>query len=122
MKKFMLLAMIALGALGMIGCAAEDETKADVKWTNNDSLALKDIVWASSGKVDQTWSGTLPATQATGFKGITKLVGDGDCVFDDGSPASITLDGASTGVVTTSGSSATIQENAAANLIIQSAK
>jgi len=59
MKKLILISMIAIAALGVIGCGEDDESKADLKWTNTTTSDLKDIVWTSGGKVDQAWAGTI---------------------------------------------------------------
>lgn len=120
MKKIILISMIAIAAMGMIGCGEDDESKADVKWTNNSGTAIKDIVWISGGKTDQVWAGDVSATTGseTAFKEIKELAGEGDCVDSEGAAATITLDPSSTGVAATSGSSAVIIENATANLII----
>jgi len=123
MKKFMLLAMIALGALGIIGCA-EDETKADMKWTNttSNSNPVIDIAWVKSSKVDQTWGGTYNNDGAsTSSKGITELVGYGEC-FVGTTPSDIEINPSSDGVSSSDGFSTTIVENSAANLEIVDAQ
>lgn len=125
MKKFILISIIAVAAMGMIGCGEEDKTKADLMWRNSDPTdTVNTIQWVNNGKADQTWDGNCTAGGGeTAFKGIEELAGQGEC-FIGSSPASITLDTtASTGVVsgTISTNSAVIQENAAAVLVIQSA-
>ena len=117
MKKFILISMIAVAAMGIIDCGEDDGSKADLRWYNDSNANLKDIVWTSSGKVDQTWEGVTNDDTATTYKGIDSLAGDGDCVLEDGNPATISLS-AGDGVVTASSSSAVIQENAAATLNI----
>lgn len=123
MKKFILFSMITIAAIGMIGCGEDDDSKADVKWTNNSGVAVKDIVWISGGKTDQVWTGDLSATAGseTVFKEIKELAGEGDCVDSTGAARTIELDTSSTGVAATSGSSAVIVENATANLVIKNA-
>lgn len=119
MKKFMMISMIALAAAGMIGCGAEDDTKADMKWTSNYSgVTVSQIEWVSGSQVDQSWSESLSSVGSdTVHKGITKLVGEGRCL-DDGTPGVIEIVPTSEGVYYSSGTSTTINENAVANLVI----
>ncbi len=124
MKKFFAAAIIALTTIGFIGCfAEEDDTKADVKWSNDSGSFVQEIKWVSGGSIDQTWGGTTNAGSETGFKGIKALSGSGDCLDSTGDNASIVLGSASTGTTTTlagNETSATIQENASADLVISS--
>lgn len=125
MKKFIMVSMIALiAAFGFIGCGQEDNTKADIKWTNTATNInpVTDITWVKSSKIDQTWNGTIDNDGSeTDSKGVSELVGSGEC-FIGAAPAEIEIDPASEGVATTDGFSATIEENAAANLLIVDAQ
>lgn len=125
MKKLILFSMIAVTAMGIIGCGEDDKTKADLMWRNSDNTSdVNTIQWISNGKADQTWEGTYAKSGGeTTFKGIEELAGQGEC-FIGSSPAEIELDTTnSSGVVTgtISTNSAVIQENAAAVLVIQTA-
>jgi len=124
MKKIIMLSMIALAAAGFIACGEEDNTKADLQWSNQAGANVQDIKWISGGKTDQSWDGTFADGTDTTPKGISKLSGSGDCLDNSGNPATIHLDSSSTGVattVTTGDTSATIVENATATLVIDQA-
>jgi len=124
MKKFIMISIIALTVAGFIGCgdtAATDSSKADLKWSNNAADYVTDIKWISDGKEDQSWDGQTAAGAETAFKGINELAGSGDCIDNTGESATIELDSTSTGVVTavaTGDTSAVIEENASAVLVI----
>lgn len=122
MKRFIIVSVIALiAAFGFIGCGQEDNTKADLKWDNQTVGKVTDIKWISNGETDQSWDGDYLAGTETSSKGISKLAGSGDCLDDGGAPATIELRNTSSGVataVTTGDTSATIEENAAAILVI----
>ena len=126
MKKIMMITMIALAAAGMIGCGVEDETKADLRWWNDTGYTIKDVKWLNSNRQDEvTWDGELPDNTPNNHKGIKSLTGYADCVYPDGGLASITLAETSytngvnsEGYLSIGGDSATIVENAAATLAI----
>lgn len=123
MKKFIMVSMIALiAAFGFVGCGSEDDgSKADLQWQNEAGSNVQDIKWISSGETNQSWDGTFANGTPTSSKGISKLSGSGDCLDNGGAPATIELRDDSTGVataVTTGATSATIEENAAAVLVI----
>jgi len=121
MKKIIMLSMIALAAAGFIACGTEDNTKADLKWSNQAGADVQDIKWISGGKVDQSWDGTTADLSETSFKGISELAGTADCLDSGGDAATIQLTTTgSTGYASliTGSSAATIQENAAAVLVI----
>jgi hypothetical protein len=123
MKRYLLVLLMAVAAFGFVGCGAEDETKADLRWDNQNGSGddLINISWSSSGNSDQTWDRADDGAGPTAYKGITELAGTGDAVIDGGGTALLQLS-AGTGVNFASGSAATIQENASATLIITSAK
>lgn len=124
MKKFIMVSMIALIAtFGFIGCGQEDNTLADLRWDNQNGSGdnLINIAWVSNAKEDQTWDRADDGAGPTEFKGISELAGTGDAIVDGGGAAILQLT-AGDGVITASGSAATIQENASATLIVNSAK
>jgi len=105
MKKLIFISMIAVAAMGMIGCGEDDGTKADLRWNNESGGGVYDVKWVSSGTVNQSWSGDLTDnntdTDVSDFKGITSLTGQGECLdVDDrttgseGTPYDISIDGA----------------------------
>ena len=122
MKKYLIILFVALVAFGFTGCFSDSSStssKADLKWSNDAGANVKDIKWVSSGKTDQSWDGTFAQGTGTDFKGISELAGQGDCIDNGGSPATISLKNTSTGTtVATGAKSATIVENAAAILVI----
>lgn len=124
MKKFVMIAMIALfPAFGLIGCNNDDGTKADLRWDNQigGSTNLIEISWTVGSTSNQTWSRADDGAGPTEFKGITELAGTGDAVIEGGGTAILQLS-AGDGVASVSGSAATIEENASATLIVNSAK
>lgn len=122
MKKIIMVSMIALiAAFGFVGCSEGDESLADLKWKNEAGDAVQDIKWISGGKVDQSWDGTTADLAETSFKGIGELAGTADCLDSGGDAATIALTTTgSTGYssLIDGSSAATIQENAAAVLVI----
>lgn len=125
MKKFILISMIAVAAMGMIGCGEDDKTKADLRWGNDSGDNIQNIKWLKADRSeDQSWDGTLADTNYSSFKGISSLNGYADCLDKDGDPANVTLaTTGSTGLTSSGfssigGDSATIQEDAAAVLVI----
>ncbi len=120
MKNFILMLILAIAAIGFIGCGEDDKTKADLKWKNNEGSSVSEIQWinSSTASVDQTWSGTTANGSETEFKGIKSLAGTGECV-SGGVGAKISFDTTnSTGVSSISSNSAVVTENASAMLII----
>lgn len=118
-----MMVMVTVAMAGMIGCGA-DETKADLKWKNDVGASVQDIKWISGGTVDQSWDGITNDLAETSFKGIGELAGTADCLDAAGDSATIglTTSGSSGYTALTNGSSsATIQENAAAVLVIDTA-
>lgn len=126
MKKFILISIIAVAAMGMIGCGEEDGTKADLRWKNKYSNNVSTIKWISNSKEDQTWDGTYDTTlnSTTGYRGINELSGSGECLFAGGSgvPEEIELDNTDPereGIAVDGNQNVVITENAAATLIIK---
>lgn len=132
MKKIIMISMIAIAAIGMIGCGEEEGTT--LKWTNSSPVNLAEISWGSgTGTPDQTWgnytSGTginnVPIGNTTESKGIEVLTGQGDAVDEDGGVSIVELDAGENVVAVNVGgnpSNAQIKENADARLIISNAK
>ena len=127
MKKIIMLSIIAILAAGLTGCSTDptDNTKADMRWINKEGNTVSEIQWMSSSAEDQRWSGSFANTEPTGYKGITKLTGNGEALFaDDGSgiPQPIVVSTSDTdlaGISSNDGSSVTVAENANATLVIQ---
>ena len=124
--KRIIIALIA-GAVALTFAACNTPT-SDVKWKtlNASSIGtadnyITDIAWKSGGSVDQTWGEQLDGSSVTetSYKSVTEFTGEGDCVDSDGTPFSITIDNSSTNIVSTSGGSAVIKEDASVELVIQ---
>ena len=125
MKKYLFILIVAVAAFGFTGCSdSGDSSKADLKWSNASGGNVSDIKWMSDGKEDQSWDGTVADTAETSAKGITKLAGTGDCLDNGGAASTIVLDTTTTpaGVEQITSNSATIKENATADLVISAAK
>jgi hypothetical protein len=129
MKKIIMVSMIALiAAFGFVGCGSEDNTKADLKWQNKAGIGnfVENIKWSNGGKVDQSWDGVVDNDAETSFKGISELAGQGDCLDNTGAPATIELNPTGstgyTGTISLGDTSATIEENASAILVIDNAQ
>jgi len=122
MKKYLVIAMFAIAAFGFVGCSEDADTKADLRWQNNGGADVKEIKWVHNGSVDQSWDETTIAGNPSAYKGIYELAGTADCIDNTtGAPYTIGLTATgSTGYSTISegGSSATITENAAATLVM----
>lgn len=125
MKKFILISIIAVAAMGMIGCGEDDGTSADLRWINKHGTDVTDIQWMSDSNENQKWSGTFANLAPTNYQGISKLNGSGECIFADGTagglPQPIELvdtDPAVEGVAVNGTNSVVISENAAATLVI----
>ncbi|HNX25493.1 MAG TPA: hypothetical protein PKG60_15705 [Spirochaetota bacterium] len=126
MKKLVMLSMIALAAIGFIGCGSEDGTKADLRWINKQGNTVSEIQWMSSSREDQRWSGDYTTINpTTAYKGISELNGNGECLFaDDGSgiPQPIVidpLDPDQEGIAVPGADNVVVAENATATLVIQ---
>ncbi len=118
MKKLSVFLILAIAAFAFVGCS-DDGTS--LRWDNQSNSSLKDIQWINSASVNQQWSGVVNHEDRTDYREITKLSGQGECLFEGGAPASITLS-AGAGVVDASSNSATIEKDVDATLIIESAK
>ncbi len=121
MKKIILL-MSIIFSLNIIACSDDDGSKADLQWNNQGGEVAKDIKWMSDSTVDQRWDGEYNNGDTTPFKGIKALTGQGECVDISGDTAVIEIDPyRSVGIEPSSSTStAVVQENAAATLIISS--
>jgi len=117
MKKIGVILIFAIAAFLFVGCG-DDGTA--LRWDNQSNVDLKDVVWKSSGSVNQEWTGTVADERQTDYKLITKLAGEGECLFDTGGPAIISLSPGE-GVVSASTNSAIIEKDADATLIIDGA-
>lgn len=118
MKKFILISIIAVAAMGMIGCGEDDGTKADIRWTNSVGTgeAVYDIQWAGSKSI-QTWNpgaaNALADNATNDFKGVEDLTGEGSCLdLSTGGDNTINIEG------DPDGGSYTIPENSATTLVI----
>lgn len=122
MKKFVFIAIVAVASLGFIGCGEDNGTT--LKWQNdNTGVDLREIKWKQLGAIDadQTWAGINDNTTSDS-KGIEVLSGTTEAIDDStGLTTLLSLD-PGTGVISASGQSAVIEENAAATVIISSAK
>lgn len=119
MKKLSVILLFAIAAFVFTGCSDDEATS--LRWNNQSGSNLEDIQWINNAAVNQTWNGVVSDTNATDYREITKLNGEGECIFEGGGPATISLT-AGSGVVSASTNSAQIEKNADATLIIDSAK
>lgn len=120
MKKFKMMLIIAVAAMGFIGCG--EDTGTTLKWTNSSNETVKEIIWKdSNGTQDQIWSGDTLDTATTSEKDVQVLSGLGECQDSGGNPATISLSAAEN-VITASTNSAQLKENADARLIITQVK
>jgi hypothetical protein len=56
MKKYLVIALFAIAAFGFTGCSQEDDTVADIRWTNTGGGGpLHDIKWVGSSST-QSWN------------------------------------------------------------------
>ena len=122
MKKIVFIITIALSAV-FLGCGEDDTSRADLRWVNNNSDRVADIVWVSDTKVDARWNGDCNVGDSTQYKGIVKLSGAGEAYdYGLGYAADIRLDPiGSTGYSSSlnlGDKEVTIEENAAATLVI----
>lgn len=126
MKKLIMAIIAATVALTFAGC--NDTATANVHWTAgynpptaSSTPGITDIKWEKNG-VDQTWTTSLTASgQSTETLEVTELVGYGRC-FEDGLESEIWISDTSSGgvhVATGGGTSATLDENADVNLVIE---
>jgi hypothetical protein len=120
MKKLIMLAAAAIIAAAFIGCGEEE--KSTLKWSNQSSETVQNIVWTNSdGAEDQKWDGETADQVTTAEKEINALAGKGECQDGSGGPATIVIE-AGEGIVTASSNSAVVKENADARLIITQVK
>ena len=116
MKKFMVILIFAVAAMGITGCGdTGDDSKADIRWTNGASSgAVTEIAWTGATAAT-TWNETTPlADGATNdFKGIKDLTGTSTCVNDSGSDCDIKVE------ADADGGAYTVAENAAETLVIE---
>jgi hypothetical protein len=123
MKKLTVLLAI-ITSLNIIACSNDDGSKADLKWKNEANQTVKDIKWKNGSKIDQIWDGVYDDNdnKETTFKGINELTGQGECLDAGGDTADISINTSTSQGIDPSSSSSTarIQENAAATLVIQS--
>ena len=121
MKKIILL-MSIIFSLFFLACSDDDVSKADLQWNNQGGEVAKDIKWMSDSTVDQRWDGEYNNGDTTPSKGIKALTGQGECVDSNGAVADIEIDPSnSVGIEPSSSpSTAVVQENATATLVISS--
>jgi hypothetical protein len=118
MKKLSVIILFAIAAFLFVGCSDDEATS--LRWNNQSGSNLQDIQWVNNAAANQTWTGVVSDTTATDYREITKLNGTGECIFEGGDPATISLTPGS-GVVSASTNSAQIEENVDATLIIDGA-
>ncbi|HRS64102.1 MAG TPA: hypothetical protein P5554_13015 [Spirochaetota bacterium] len=122
MKKILIL-MPIIFSLIIISCSNDDNSKADLRWSNKADSPVKDIKWMNGSTMDQIWDGEYANESQTSYKGINALIGQGECLDQTGQTADISIDTTnSEGIITSSSSTLTavVQENATATLVISS--
>lgn len=123
MKKIGVILIFAIAAFVFVGCGDEGTS---LRWkVLNTDTEFDEIGWVDPGTSlqNQRWTGTFNDGSETDYKEITRLEGQAECL-DGGAPLTVILtDVGSSGFVyvddTTS--SAMIEKNVDATLVIQSA-
>lgn len=87
MKKFILISIIAVAAMGMIGCGEEDSFDAAVTWKNESGSEVQDIRWVDENSVaNARWDETVPDDDTSEQKTVTLETGRGECLDTAATP------------------------------------
>jgi len=112
MKKLILVSMIAVTAMGMIGCGEDDSFDAAVTWQNESGTDVQDIRWVDENSVaNARWDETVPNTDTSEQKIVTLETGRGECLDTAASPQEyeIEINGGSQSYTLTEGAAETLR-------------